>query len=148
MAAKVTTKARVTSTPATPKPAPVRTCRFGEGAYGSPADSKRCGKPIFELDKHPGHQLCKTHIPMWNTIAKARAAAAKPATVAKPKSAGTSPKSTPKPKARAAKIGPVTKVPKSIPMLPPIARVVTNSQPGAMMSMLVALDPTEGQDDK
>jgi cell division septation protein DedD len=128
----------------------VRTCRFGEGAYGSPAESKRCGKPIFELDKHPGHQLCIKHIPVWAVESKRRAAA-KPATAkrdATPKSAGTSKPATPKTRKPVAKAGPVTKTPKSVPMHAPIARVVRNTQPGAMISQLVALDPTDGPNDK
>jgi len=163
---KLTARERVTSKPVaslkSAKSAPVpakpvkpttRTCRFGEGAYGSPADSKRCAKAIFELDLHPGHQLCLNHIPVWAAIAKARAATTKPVKSSKattPKSAGTSKASTPKPKTRvskprsAAQSGPVTKSGVSIPMLPPIQRVVSTPA----YANFTALDPNEGTDAK
>lgn len=71
-------------------------CHFGgpRKSYGATSTAV-CNKP-----KVAGRELCADHEAKWKVVAKARAAAKKPATPKAPKSAGTSPKTTGDPMAR------------------------------------------------
>jgi hypothetical protein len=78
------------TTPAKAKPAKRDNalCHFGgpRMSYGA-TTTAHCNKP-----KVAGKELCADHEAKWKVVAKARAAAKKPATEKAPKSAGTSPK--------------------------------------------------------
>jgi hypothetical protein len=51
-------------------------CRYGQGAYGSPKNSKRCG--AARNPAHLNRQLCDAHEAVWRVEAKKRAAARMP----------------------------------------------------------------------
>ena len=110
-----------------------RSCMYGQSAYGSAATDPRCGLPIEGLAEHPSRQLCTSCNALWKVEQKRRVSAKAAPAVTALQSVESAPipkrKSTPKERATGA----------------PVRRVISE-QPA--MTMLVALDPTEGQDAK